>query len=35
MGIRSWNTGEYADIPRFTDILGAAKLTGKTVEACR
>ena len=23
-------TGEYSDIPKFTSILGAAKLTGKT-----
>lgn len=29
-GYPSLNDGEYANIPRFTDILGAAKLTGKT-----
>ena len=29
-GYPSTDDGEYADVPRFTRILGAAKLTGKT-----
>ena len=29
-GYPSWGDGEHADIPAFTRILGAAKITGKT-----